>query len=70
MTPPCMFVWTSEGRYALVKGRVRDFLRDNRIPALYSASRRGWHVRMDRISDVIAQAESAGIRVRVKAISR
>ena len=70
MTPACMFVRTSQGRYALVKGHVRDFLRDNRIPALYSPSQRGWHVRMDRIADVIAQAEQAGIRVRVKAVTQ
>lgn len=69
MIPAVMFVWPSEGRYALLKGYMRDWLRDNGIPALYSPSQRGWHVRMDRIADVIAQAERDGIRVRVKAVS-
>lgn len=53
-------------RYALVKGAARNFLRDNRIPAMYSASLHGWHVRAERVSDLIARAEVDGFRVYVK----
>lgn len=66
-----MFVYgeADSTRYALVKGNVRDWLRDNKIPAMYSPSRRGWHVRLDRLSDVVALAERDGIRVHLKGVA-
>lgn len=67
-----MFVYgqPDSTRYALVKGNVRDWLRDNGIPAMYSPSKRGWHVRLDRLGDMLALAESQGIRVHMKGALR
>ena len=67
-----MFVYgqPESPRYALVKGNLRDWLRENRIPAMYSPIKRGWNVRVDRLGDVIALAESQGIRVRLKGVLR
>jgi hypothetical protein len=64
-----MFVYgqADNSRYALIKGAgLRDWLRDNKIPAMYSASRRGWHLRTERVGDVVALAEVDGYRVRFK----
>ena len=54
-------------RYTLVRGvDLRDWLRDNGIPAMWSPLRKGWQVRTDRIGDLIARAELDGFDVRMK----
>ena len=59
-----MFVYPESARHALVTGALRDFLRDNGIPAQYLPARRGWLVRSERLADVVAMAERDGFRVR------
>lgn len=53
-------------RYTLVKGDIRDWLIDSNIPALWSPSRRGWHVRTERLPDMLARAEFDQLIVRIK----
>ena len=67
-----MFVYgdPSNVRYALLKGPLREWLKGHRIPALWSSSSHGWWVRLDRLGDVIAQAERDGYRVRMKGATR
>jgi hypothetical protein len=58
---------TAEGeRYTLVRGPLRDWLKAESIPALRSITHKGWHVRTERIGDLIARAEHAGYEVRMK----
>lgn len=58
-------------RYTLVRGvSLRDWLRDNGIPAMWSPLRKGWQVRTDRIGDLIARAELDGFEVRMKGAVR
>lgn len=64
-----LYVWGISGnlRYTLVRGvDLRDWLRDNGIPAMWSPLRKGWQVRTDRIGDLIARAELDGFEVRMK----
>lgn len=53
-------------RYTLIRGHLRDWLKSERIPAMYSITYKGWHVRTERIGDLIARAEHAGYEVRMK----
>ncbi len=57
---------TDNLRYTLVRGHLREWLRDNGIPAMWSPLRKGWQVRTDRIGDLIARAELDGFDVRMK----
>lgn len=65
-----LFVRQTPGRYSLIKGNCRNWLRDNKIPAMYSPVSRGWHVRNDRLADLLALAESDGLRVHVRQVAR
>ncbi|HMM93979.1 hypothetical protein [Phycicoccus sp.] len=51
---------------SLLRGNILDWLRDEGIPAQWSNRLRGWRVRTERVGDIIARAESAGITVRMK----
>lgn len=53
-------------RYTLIRGFLMDWLRAERIPALWSPTYKGWHVRTDRLGDLLARAELAGFDVRMK----
>ena len=53
-------------RYTLVRGPIRDLLKDNRIPAMWLPRLRGWTIRTERIGDLIALAEIAGYVVRMR----
>jgi hypothetical protein len=53
-------------RYTLIRGNLRDWLKAEHIPALWSNTYRGWHVRTERIGDLIARAEHAGYDVHMK----
>ena len=53
-------------RYTLVRGHLRDWLKAEAIPAMYSITYKGWHVRTERIGDLIARAEHAGYDVHMK----
>lgn len=46
--------------YALLRGPLRDWLKDRHIPAMHSRMRRGWHVRSERIPDLVAEAQVDG----------
>ena len=52
-------------RYVVVKGRVREWLKDNNIPAMWLPRHRGFAVRRDRLPDLLALADMQGHRVRV-----
>lgn len=53
-------------RYTLVRGHLREWLKDSAIPAMWSPARKGWLIRTDRIGDVLARAELDGYDVRMK----
>lgn len=53
-------------RYTLIRGHLREWLKAEGIPAMWSLTYRGWHVRTERIGDLIARAELAGYQVRMK----
>ena len=53
-------------RDALLRGNVADWLREQRIPAQWMPALRGWAVRTERVGDIVARAETAGITVRMK----
>jgi hypothetical protein len=53
-------------RYTLVRGHLREWLREHSIPAMWSPARKGWLIRTDRLGDVLALAELDGYDVRLK----
>ncbi len=57
-------------RYALVRGHLRDWLKAEGIPAMWSPPRKGWYVRTERVGDLMARAEIAGYVVRMKGAIR
>lgn len=62
-----LYVYEMPGsHYTLLRGRLRDWLTAQRIPALNSPRLRGWQVRTERIADLLAQAEVDGFEVRLK----
>jgi hypothetical protein len=61
-----VFGLPEEPAWCLVRGNVRDWLRQRQIPALRTPARRGWCIRSERIGDVIAQAELDGIAVTMR----
>lgn len=69
---PRIYVYGDEGNLRYVTLRtpdwqtVRDWLVTNDIPATWSPTFRGWHVRTDRIGDAVARAEIDGFRVIMK----
>lgn len=66
MTPRTFYVYTPQvaGRYVLLRGvGAAHWLRAQKIPAVRTATRRGFDVRAERLPDLLARAEAAGIRV-------
>jgi len=61
---------TASSRYVTVKGRAREWLRDNAIPAMWSPRVRGFRVRRERLPDLLALADSQGHRVAVREVDR
>ena len=60
-----LVIGESDGRrYTLIKGSVKDWLGENRIPALWSPLNRGWWLRTERVADVVALAERQGAIVK------
>lgn len=57
-----------DSHYTLVRGRLRDWLTAQRIPALNSPRLRGWQVRTERVPDLLAKAEADGFEVRLKGV--
>lgn len=53
-------------RYTLLRGPLGAWLRDEEIPATWTPRLRGWCVRTERVGDVIACAEVAGLHVQMK----
>jgi hypothetical protein len=64
-TTTVLLIGREDGNYTLVKGNVRTWLADNRIPALWSPMNHGWWVRTERIPDLLAAAEVEGLIVKV-----
>lgn len=63
-----VFIYETTTRHVLVRGPVRDFLRDNGIPALRSPAHRGWLIRRERVADLVARLELDGYTVRPKGV--
>lgn len=60
-----LIVREHDSKYSLIKGPLRDWLRDNGIPATYSAKDRGWLIRNERVADVVALAQHDRFAVTV-----
>lgn len=63
-----VYLFEAEGAYVLLRGPVRDFLRDNGVPARRSPMDRGWWVRRERVPDLVALLEVAGYAVRPRGV--
>ena len=57
---------TLDGRVILVRGRVRDELRNAGLKPLWSAVTRAWVLDVRKMPDALAALDHAGIRVVVK----
>jgi hypothetical protein len=66
MTRVYIYGQRSNPRYTLVRGMIRGWLIERQIPAMWSPMHKGWHVRTERVGDLIAQAELDGFEVRMK----
>lgn len=62
--PRAYIIDTTDQRHILLRGALRNYLRDKGIPAMWSPSLRGWHLRRDRLADVVARLEHDGWDVR------
>jgi len=61
-----MHIYAAPGDpHALVRAPARDWLRINGIPAMSSRIQRGYHVRQERVSDLLARAERDGWQVHL-----
>ena len=63
-----VYLYETTGRDVLVRGRLRDWLLKNRIPALWSPTSRGWFIRRARVADLVARLEHDGYTVRPKGV--
>lgn len=72
MRRPTFYLWLSDSdRYRLLSGHgASKWLSRNGIPAMWSTTHRGYHVRAERIPDLRAMAEAEGIRVVDKGVMR
>jgi hypothetical protein len=68
MSAECVYVYETTGRYMILRGPIRDYLRDNDIPALRSPASRGWLIRRERVADLVARLELDGYIVRPKGV--
>jgi len=51
-------------RYILLTGRgIRDLMRDWHVPAMWSPTHRGCHVRISRLADLRALCDLHGVRL-------
>ena len=65
MEPTRMTVYAPPGAsYALVRGRLKPWLIRHSIPAMHSATARGWWVRTERLPDVLALADLDHVAVK------
>ncbi|WP_374969930.1 hypothetical protein [Terrabacter sp. BE26] len=55
---------TSDPRHVVIKGALRQWLKDEGIPAQWAPAQRGWFLRRERVPDVTARLEHAGYSVR------
>ncbi|GAB2747743.1 hypothetical protein GCM10027039_01730 [Terrabacter koreensis] len=55
---------TSSPRYVLLRGALRQWLKDQRIPATWAPAHRGWFLTRGRVADVTARLEHAGYVVK------
>lgn len=51
--------------YRLVRGPLRRWLIEHSIPGMWSPQRRGFHVRAERVADIVAMLEAEGFRVHL-----
>ena len=51
-------------KYALVRGHVGGWFRDQRIPAYRSNMNGGWWIRQERVNDVMARMDVSGLVCR------
>lgn len=55
----------SSARHVLVRGRCRDLLQRNNIPAMRSRGDRGWWLRRERLSDFLCLLQAEGFEVHL-----
>ncbi len=67
MRPAYVYAVPGE-RYALLRGYAGFWCKDNRVPAYRSNMRNGWWLRSERVADVVAGMELAGISVSYSTI--
>lgn len=63
-----MHVYIYDGtspRNVLVRGRCRDLLLDNKIPAMRSRGDRGWWLRRERLSDFLCLLQAEHFEVHL-----
>jgi hypothetical protein len=56
---------TDSPSYRLLRGALKGWLVDHHTPALWTPRLRGFQVRAERVSDVVAMLEADGFRVHV-----
>lgn len=62
-----VYVYDTPGRYVIIRGpQLRDWLRRQRIPAMYSATQRGYRLARDQVADFLAAAQEDGYKVTIK----
>ncbi|NYG05727.1 hypothetical protein BJ986_000214 [Phycicoccus badiiscoriae] len=56
---------TDSPRYRLLRGPLKRWLAEHRIPGLWTPRLRGFQVRSERIPDAVAMLEAEGSRVHL-----
>ena len=64
MKPTAYLVDTSSSRHVLLRGPLRQWLKDEGIPAQWAPAHRGWFLTRTRVADVTARLEHAGYVVK------
>ena len=65
-----VYDFTPKDKHVLLRGNIRKWLIEHRIPAYWLPRWRGWQVRSERVPDVLALAELDGIVVAVRGPAR
>lgn len=60
----CLVDDATDVRHVLVRGPIRQWLKDRQVPAYWSRPHRGFLVRRERIPDLVARLEHDGYVVR------
>lgn len=61
-----IYLYEANARDFLIRGHIREWLKSEGIPALWSPTSKGWFVRRERVADLVARLENDGYHVRPK----